>query len=198
MSWRKRPAISSEWPTDPYSPTPTRSITPEEDFILHFKNKYSNTYPLAWMLVDMLSMGIVTSIHENIKSNPLKKDYGVLWSIRSRFHFVADSHNPYKKFLLSSYKGIKQAVRHQSDGSPEDAIPLDKRYDITTQDILWNLHHLVVYQHYIAGQRYETAFPKVTGLISEILTASQWTFPWIGRMSLCGEYKIHLSSIFLL
>lgn len=51
---------------------------PEEDFILHFKNKYSNTYPLAWMLVDMLSMGIVTSIHENIKSNPLKKDYGVL------------------------------------------------------------------------------------------------------------------------
>lgn len=150
------------------------------------------------MLVDMLSMGIVTSIHENIKSNPLKKDYGVLWSIRSRFHFVADSHNPYKKFLLSSYKGIKQAVRHQSDGSPEDAIPLDKRYDITTQDILWNLHHLVVYQHYIAGQRYETAFPKVTGLISEILTASQWAFPWIGRMSLCGEYKIHLSSIFLL
>ncbi|KAA5447066.1 Abi family protein [Bacteroides thetaiotaomicron] len=53
-------------------------MTPEEDFILHFKNKYSNTYPLAWMLVDMLSMGIVTSIHENIKSNPLKKDYGVL------------------------------------------------------------------------------------------------------------------------
>lgn len=82
----------------------------------------------------------------------------MLWSIRSRFHFVADTHNPYKKFLLSSYKGIKQAVRHQSDGSPEDAIPLDKRYDITTQDILWNLHHLVVYQHYIAGQRYETAF----------------------------------------
>ncbi|MFT0372757.1 hypothetical protein ACMSE0_22410 [Bacteroides thetaiotaomicron] len=46
--------------------------------MLHFKNKYSNTYPLAWMLVDMLSMGIVTSIHENIKSNPLKKDNGVL------------------------------------------------------------------------------------------------------------------------
>lgn len=115
------------------------------------------------MLVDMLSMGIVTSIHENIKSNPLKKDYGVLWSIRSRFHFVADSHNPYKKFLLSSYKGIKQAVRHQSDGSPEDAIPLDKRYDITTQDILWNLHHLVVYQHYIAGQRYEQHFQKLLG-----------------------------------
>ena len=119
------------------------------------------------MLVDMLSMGIVTSIHENIKSNPLKKDYGVLWSIRSRFHFVADTHNPYKKFLLSSYKGIKQAVRHQSDGSPEDAIPLDKRYDITTQDILWNLHHQVVYRHHITPQRHETAFPVLDGTISE-------------------------------
>ena len=115
------------------------------------------------MLVDMLSMGIVTSIHENIKSNPLKKDYGVLWSIRSRFHFVADSHNPYKKFLLSSYKGIKQAVRHQSDGSPEDAIPLDKRYDITTQDILWNLHHLVVYNIISLDNDMKQHFQKLLG-----------------------------------
>ncbi len=107
-------------------------------------------------------MGIVTSIHENIKSNPLKKITVCYDSIRSCFHFVADSHNPYK-FLLSSYKGIKQAVRHQLmvvRGCKflwiNDMIsPHRTFYEI------W--HHLVVYQHYIAGQRYETAFPKVTG-----------------------------------
>ena len=45
----------------------------KEDFILHFKNKYSNPYPPAWMLVEILPLGIVTRIFENIKSNSLKK-----------------------------------------------------------------------------------------------------------------------------
>lgn len=45
----------------------------KEDFILHFKNKYSNAYPEAWMLVEILLMGVVTRIYENIKSNPLNK-----------------------------------------------------------------------------------------------------------------------------
>ncbi|WP_278504437.1 Abi family protein [Phocaeicola barnesiae] len=45
----------------------------KEDFILHFKKKYSNTYPPAWMLMEILPLGIVTRIYENIKSNALKK-----------------------------------------------------------------------------------------------------------------------------
>ena len=45
----------------------------KEDFILHFKYKYSNAYPLTWILVKILPMGVVPHIYENIKSNPLKK-----------------------------------------------------------------------------------------------------------------------------
>ena len=45
----------------------------KEEFILHFKEKYSNAYPPAWMLVEILPLGVVTRIFENIKSNALKK-----------------------------------------------------------------------------------------------------------------------------
>ena len=45
----------------------------KEDFILHFREKYSNAYPPAWMLVEILPLGVVTRIFENIKSNALKK-----------------------------------------------------------------------------------------------------------------------------
>ena len=45
----------------------------KEDFILHFKGKYSDAYPPAWMLVEILPLGVVTRIYENIKSNQLKK-----------------------------------------------------------------------------------------------------------------------------
>ena len=45
----------------------------KEEFILHFKEKYSNVYPPAWMLVEILPLGVVTRIFENIKSNALKK-----------------------------------------------------------------------------------------------------------------------------
>ena len=53
----------------------------KEDFILHFKNKYSNAYPPAWMLVEILPMGVVTRIYENIKSNPLKKKMAACYDL---------------------------------------------------------------------------------------------------------------------
>ena len=45
----------------------------KEDFILHFKHKYNDAYPPAWMLVEILPLGTITRIFENIKSNQLKK-----------------------------------------------------------------------------------------------------------------------------
>ena len=53
----------------------------KEDFILHFKNKYSNAYPPAWMLVEILPMGVVTRIYENIKSNQLKKKIAAYYDL---------------------------------------------------------------------------------------------------------------------
>ena len=45
----------------------------KEEFIKHFKEKYSNDYPPAWILVEILPLGIVTRIYENIASNTLRK-----------------------------------------------------------------------------------------------------------------------------
>lgn len=45
----------------------------KEEFILHFKEKYSNTYPPAWILVEILPFGVVTRIYENLSSNALRK-----------------------------------------------------------------------------------------------------------------------------
>ena len=45
----------------------------KEEFIKHFKEKYSNDYPPAWMLVEILPLGVVTRIYENIASNTLRK-----------------------------------------------------------------------------------------------------------------------------
>ena len=45
----------------------------KEEFIKHFKEKYSNDYPPAWMLIEILPLGIVTRIYENLASNTLRK-----------------------------------------------------------------------------------------------------------------------------
>ena len=44
-----------------------------EDFIVHFKQTYSNTYPPAWMLAEILPFGVITNILSNIKSARVKK-----------------------------------------------------------------------------------------------------------------------------
>ncbi|MBO5718853.1 MAG: Abi family protein [Bacteroidales bacterium] len=45
----------------------------KEDFIKHFKSKYSNLYPPAWMLVEILPLGTLTRIYENISDGSLRK-----------------------------------------------------------------------------------------------------------------------------
>ena len=45
----------------------------KEDFIIHFKTKYSNSYPPAWILAEILPLGVLTSIYYNIKEISIKK-----------------------------------------------------------------------------------------------------------------------------
>lgn len=45
----------------------------KEEFISHFKETYSNQYPPAWMLMEILPFGVVTNIYANIKDNKIKK-----------------------------------------------------------------------------------------------------------------------------
>ena len=44
-----------------------------EDFIEHFRNTYSDPYPPAWMLAEILPLGVLTKIYNNIKSNHIRK-----------------------------------------------------------------------------------------------------------------------------
>lgn len=44
-----------------------------EDFITHFKKTYSNEYPPAWILSEILPLGVITNIYTNIKNHRIKK-----------------------------------------------------------------------------------------------------------------------------
>lgn len=45
----------------------------KEEFIQHFKDKYCNPYPPAWILVEILPLGVITRIFENLADNTLRK-----------------------------------------------------------------------------------------------------------------------------
>lgn len=53
----------------------------KEDFIKHFKHKYSNPYPPAWMLVEILPMGALNHIYSNIADNTLRKKIAAHFSL---------------------------------------------------------------------------------------------------------------------
>ncbi len=44
-----------------------------EDFIVHFKDTYSDAYPPAWILAEVLPFGVITNIYSNIKVPRIKK-----------------------------------------------------------------------------------------------------------------------------
>ena len=44
-----------------------------EDFITHFKNTYSDAYPPAWILAEVLPFGVLTNIFSNLKNIRIKK-----------------------------------------------------------------------------------------------------------------------------
>ena len=44
-----------------------------EDFIVHFRQVYSDAYPPAWILAEILPFGVITNIFSNIKVARIKK-----------------------------------------------------------------------------------------------------------------------------
>ena len=45
----------------------------KEEFITHFKEAYSDPFPPAWMLSEILPLGVMTNIYSNIKNKKIKK-----------------------------------------------------------------------------------------------------------------------------
>ena len=44
-----------------------------EDFIVHFKQTYSDSYPPAWILAEVLPFGVLTNIYSNLRISRIKK-----------------------------------------------------------------------------------------------------------------------------
>lgn len=49
-----------------------------EDFIKHFRDSYSDPYPPSWMLAEILPLGVLTKIFDNIKMILCVKNFEVL------------------------------------------------------------------------------------------------------------------------
>lgn len=48
-------------------------LNSREDFILHFKNTYEDSYPPSWMIGEIIPLGVLTRIYENIADYKVKK-----------------------------------------------------------------------------------------------------------------------------
>ena len=44
-----------------------------EDFITHFKQIYEDAYPPSWMVAEIIPLGVLTRIYENIANNRFRK-----------------------------------------------------------------------------------------------------------------------------
>ena len=47
--------------------------TSREDFITHFKQTYEDHYPPSWMIAEIIPLGTLTRIYDNIASNRIRK-----------------------------------------------------------------------------------------------------------------------------
>jgi len=55
----------------------------KEEFIAHFKNKYSNPYPPAWMIAEIVTLGILCATYSNLKSRTIQKKIAGYFSLPS-------------------------------------------------------------------------------------------------------------------
>lgn len=53
----------------------------KEEFISHFRHKYSNPYPPAWMLAEILPIGVLNHIYGNLANNILRKRIAARFSL---------------------------------------------------------------------------------------------------------------------
>lgn len=47
--------------------------TSREDFITHFKQTYDDAYPPSWMVAEIIPLGVLTRVYENIANNRIRK-----------------------------------------------------------------------------------------------------------------------------
>ena len=55
-----------------------------EEFIVHFKQTYSDQYPPAWILAEILPLGVMTNIFINLKDSQVKKKIAQRFGLQLR------------------------------------------------------------------------------------------------------------------
>ena len=55
-----------------------------EEFIVHFKQTYSNLYPPAWILAEILPLGVLTKIFVNLRDMQVKKRVALRFGLQLR------------------------------------------------------------------------------------------------------------------
>lgn len=55
-----------------------------EEFIVHFKQTYSNPYPPAWILAELLPLGVIVNIFYNLKNPQVKKRIALRFGLQLR------------------------------------------------------------------------------------------------------------------
>jgi abortive infection bacteriophage resistance protein len=53
----------------------------KEEFISHFQDKYTNPYPPAWMLTEIMPLGILYNVFNNLKNMNVKKNVAAYFGI---------------------------------------------------------------------------------------------------------------------
>lgn len=54
-----------------------------EDFIVRFRETYSDPYPPAWILAEILPFGFITNIYANIRDKKLKKRVAQVFGLQA-------------------------------------------------------------------------------------------------------------------
>ena len=55
-----------------------------EEFIIHFKQTYSNPYPPAWILAELLPLGVIVNIFYNLKNTQIQKRVALRFGLQLR------------------------------------------------------------------------------------------------------------------
>jgi abortive infection bacteriophage resistance protein len=53
----------------------------KEEFITHFRSKYSNPYPPAWMIAETVTLGVLCNTYNNLKSKAIQKKIAGYFSL---------------------------------------------------------------------------------------------------------------------
>lgn len=88
-----------------------------EEFIVHFKQTYSDPYPPAWILAEILPLGVMTNIFINLKDSQVKRNSPAFWFATSSIRFLDDDYYRNEKCLLSSCSCLEQAEYSDTDES---------------------------------------------------------------------------------